>query len=269
MNYTEDTLVQQTTADYLEQQLGWVSVYAYNNEDFGPNSLLGRASDREVVLTRPLREKLMALNPGLPDAAYDDAARQITATIASQTLAATNREKYEQMRDGVQVTFRNDQGERVRQRLRVFDFDDPANNHFLCVRELWVKGDLYRRRADIIGFVNGLPLLFIECKNLHKTLKTASEQNFSDYRDTIPHLFHHNAIILFGNGEQAKIGSITSRWEHFNEWKRLAEEEPGVVDMETLLKGVCDRRNFLDLLENFILFDESAGAPRKITILRE
>lgn len=263
-NYTEDTLVQQTTADYLEQQLGWDSVYAYNNEDFGPNSLLGRASDREVVLTRQLREKLMALNPSLPDAAYDDAVRQITATISSQTMTATNREKYTQMRDGVQVTFRNEQGERVRQRLRVFDFDTTDNNDFLCVRELWVKGDLYRRRADIIGFVNGLPLLFIECKNLHKNLKTAFEQNFSDYRDTIPHLFHHNAVVMFGNGEQAKIGSITSRWEHFNEWKRLAEEALGAVDMETLLKGVCEKRNFLDLVENFILFDESAGEPKKI-----
>lgn len=156
--YTEDTLVQQTTANYLEHQLGWQSVCAYNNEDFGPGSLLGRASDREVVLTRILREKLMALNPDLPDVAYDDAMRQITATVASQTLVATNREKYAQMRDGVQVTFRNDQGDRVRQRLRVFDFDTPTNNNFLCVRELWVKGDLYRRRADIIGFVNGLPL---------------------------------------------------------------------------------------------------------------
>lgn len=74
-NYTEDTLVQQTTADYLEQQLGWKSYYAYNNEDFGPDSLLGRTSRREVVLTRPLREKLMALNPDLLDAAYDDAVR--------------------------------------------------------------------------------------------------------------------------------------------------------------------------------------------------
>ena len=262
--YTEDALVQQTTAEYLELKLGWRSVYAYNNEDFGPNSLLGRTSDREVVLTRPLREKLMALNPGLPVAAYDDAVRQITAIVASQTLAATNREKYAQMRDGVQVTFRNDKGERVRQRLRVFDFDEPGNNHYLCVRELWVKGDLYRRRADIIGFVNGLPLLFIECKNLHKNLKTAFEQNFSDYRDTIPHLFHHNAIVMFGNGEQAKIGSITSRWEHFNEWKRLAEDAPGAVDMETLLKGVCEKRNFLDLVENFILFDETAGEPKKV-----
>ena len=264
MSYTEDTLVQQTTADYLERQLGWESIYAYNNEDFGPDSLLGRASDREVVLTRILREKLVELNPGLPEAAYDAAVRQIVATVTSQTIASTNREKHDLMRDGVQVTFRNDKGERVRQRLRVFDYAEPANNHFLCVRELWVQGDLYRRRADIIGFVNGLPLLFVECKNIHKNLKTAFEKNFSDYKDTIPHLFHYNAIVMFGNGEQAKIGSITAKWEYFHEWKRLAEEEPGVVDMETLLKGVCDKRNFMDLVENFLLFDESSGEPKKI-----
>jgi type I restriction enzyme R subunit len=262
--YTEDTLVQLTTAEYLERQLEWRSVYAHNTEDFGPDSLLGRGSDREVVLTRTLRQKLKDLNPGLPEAAYDEAVRQITAIVASQTMAATNREKYAQIRDGVQVAFRNDKGELVRQRLRLIDFDEPENNDFLCVRELWVRGDLYRRRADIIGFVNGLPLLFIECKNIHKNLKTAFEQNFSDYRDTVPHLFHHNAIIMFGNGEQARIGSLTSRWEHFNEWKRLAEDGPGAVDMETLLKGVCGKRNFLDLVENFILFDETAGEPRKI-----
>ena len=264
MSYTEDTLVQQTTADYLERQLGWESVYAYNTEDFGPDSLLGRASDREVVLTRPLRQKLAELNPGLPQAAYDDAVRQLVASVASQTLVAANREKYALMRDGVQVGFRNDQGERMRERLRVFDFDEPTTNHFLCVRELWVRGDLYRRRADLVGFVNGLPLLFVECKNIHRDLKVAFEDNYSDYRDTIPDLFHHNAIVLFGNGEKAKIGSITSRWEHFHEWKRLAEEEPGAVDMETLLKGVCDKRNFMDLVENFILFDEASGETKKI-----
>jgi len=235
-----------------------------NNEDFGPDSLLGRASDREVVLKRTLRDKLAELNPGLPDEAYEDAVRQITGTVASQSLTATNREKYDLIRDGVRVAFRNDKGERVRERLRVFDFAEPANNHFLCVRELWVRGDLYRRRADIVGFVNGLPLLFIECKNIHKNLKVAFEKNFSDYKDTIPHLFHHNAIVMFGNGQQAKIGSITSRWGHVHEWKRLAEEESGVVDMETLLKGVCDKRNFMDLVENFIVFDESSGEPKKI-----
>ena len=180
--YSEDSLVQRTTADYLHEHLGWHSVFAYNDENFGPDSLLGRMSDREVVLARYFRAALAALNPGLPDAAYEDAVRQISATTAAQSLLATNREKYDLIRDGVQVAFRNDKGELVRQRLLVIDFDHPENNQFLCVREFWVKGDLYRRRADIVGFVNGLPLLFIECKNIHKNLKAAFEKNFSDAR---------------------------------------------------------------------------------------
>jgi type I restriction enzyme R subunit len=262
--YSEDTLVQQTTAEYLEKELGWESVYAYNNEDFGPDSLLGRKSDREVVLTRSLRAKIEELNPGLPAAAYDDAVRQIVTVSTSQTMAATNREKYELIRDGVQVTFRNDKGERERQRLQVVDFDAPENNHFLCVRELWVRGDLYRRRADIVAFVNGLPLLFMELKNVSKDIRAAYEQNFLDYKDTVPHLFHHNAFVVLANGVDAKLGSVTSRFEHFHEWKRLDEDQPGVVAMETLLKGVCAKANFLDLVENFIVFDASAGESKKI-----
>jgi len=262
--YTEATLVQKTTAEYLEQQLGWRSVYAYNAENFGPDGLLGRNSDREVVLTRPLRSKLVELNPGLPDAAYDEAVRQIATPSAVQTLSATNREKYTLIRDGVPVAFRNHKDERVRQRLRVFDFNQPANNDFLCVRELWIKGDIYRRRADIVGFVNGLPLLFMELKNVSKDIRAAYEMNFKDYKDTVPHLFHHNAFVILANGVDARIGSVTSRFGHFHDWKRLAEDEPGAVDMETLIKGVCDKANFMDLLENFILFDDSAGEPKKI-----
>lgn len=262
--YSEDTLVQQTTAVYLEQELGWESVYAYNNEDFGPDSLLGRKSDREVVLTRSLRFKIEELNPGLPTTAYDDAVSEIVTVSTAQTLAASNREKYQLIKDGVQVTFRNAKGERVRRRLRVIDFDHPENNHFLCVRELWVRGDLYRRRADIVGFINGLPLLFMELKNVNKDIRAAFEQNFLDYKDTVPHLFHHNALVVLANGVDAKLGSVTSRFEHFHEWKRLAEDQLGVVAMETLLKGVCAKANVLDLVENFIVFDDSVGEPRKI-----
>ncbi len=262
--YSEDQLVQRTMAEYLKQELGWRSVLAWDNEDFGPNSLLGRSSEHEVVLKRTLREKLVEFNPELPDEAYDDAIRQITATEASGTIASINRDKYELLLDGVQVAFTDKDGQRTRQRLRVFDFAEHENNDFLCVRELWVKGDLYRRRADIVGFVNGIPLLFCECKNMHRNLKSAFEENFSDYKDTIPHLLHHNAIVMFGNGEEAKIGSITSGWEHFHEWKRLEEDDPGIVDMETLLKGVCNRRNVLDMFENFIMFDDSSGKAIKI-----
>ena len=263
-SYTEDTLVQQTTAEYLEQQLGWESVYAYNNEDFGPDSLLGRASDRDVVLTRPLRTSLVELNPDLPGEAYDDAVRQIVAVTAAQSLLATNRDKYGLIRDGVQVAFRNEKGELVRQRLRVFDFSQPTNNSCLCVRELWVRGDLYRRRADIVWFVHGLLLLFMELKNVHRDLCVAYETNYRDYLDTVGQLFHHNAVIVFGNGIDAKIGTLGSPYKFFHEWKRLAEEQSGAVDMETLLKGICDKTNFMDLLENFIVFDDSAGKPKKI-----
>ena len=262
--FTEDNLVQKTAAEYLEERLGWESVYAHDREDFGPGSLLGRGSDREVVLRRPLGEALRALNPGLPDKAYDDALRQIVATDSSKSIVAANREKYHLLREGVSVAFADAEGNRETRRLRVFDFETPENNRFLAVRELRVRGDLYRRRADLVGFVNGVPLLFVECKNIHRNLRVAFEQNYSDYRDTIPHLFHHNAIVMFANGESAKIGSITSEWGHFHEWKRLDEDEPGVVDMETLLKGVCGKRNLLDIFENFVLFDDAAGAERKI-----
>lgn len=260
----EDTLVQNTMAECLADVLGWDSVFAFNTEKLGAEGTLGRASENDVILTRHLGEALIRLNPGLPDAAYADALRQITAPPLGSSLLAINRDAYRLAKDGVLASYRNANGELVKQRLRLIDFDTPDNNHFLCVRELWIKGDLYRRRADIIGFVNGLPLLFVECKALHKDIRHAYEANLSDYKDTIPHLFHHNAFIILTNGHAAKIGSLSSKFEHFNDWKRLAEEEPGVVDLETLLKGVCAKGNFLDLLENFILFDDGGEKLVKI-----
>lgn len=262
--YNEDTLVQRTTAEYLRDALGWETVFAYNEETFGPEGTLGRKSDREVILTRYLGEMLVELNPGLPTEAYEEAIRQVATYNAAQSALSLNRDTYRLLKDGVVVPFRNEKGELVKQRLRLFDFDKPMHNHFLAVRELWVRGDLYRRRADIVGFVNGIPLLFMELKNVHKDTRAAYEENLSDYKDTVPHLFHHNAFVILANGVDAKIGSISSRYEHFNDWKRLEEDEPGVVDMETLLKGVCEKRNFLDLFENFILFDESSGKLIKI-----
>ena len=264
MMYNEDTLVQTTTADYLHQALKWnESVYAYD-EVFGQEGTLGRKNDSEVVLTRYLGEMLMRLNPGLPPEAYKDALSAISEVSASSTLLATNRDKDKLHKNGVEVSFRDAKGERVKKRLRLFDFDQPENNRFLVVREFWIRGDLYRRRADVVGFVNGIPLLFMELKNLHKDIKAAYEQNLADYKDTVPHLFHHNAFIILANGVDAKIGSLSSKFEHFNDWKRLEEESSGVVDMETLLLGTCSKANLLDMLENFILFDDSTDKMVKI-----
>ena len=260
----EDTLVQQTTTDYLRDQLAWKSLYAYNQETFGPDGLLGRNSDREVVLTRYLKQALKKFNKGLPETAYDEAVRQVVDYSQSQSMLASNFDKYKLFKDGVLVSFQGEQGEIKKERLRIFDFEEAANNYFLTVRELWVQGDLYRRRIDIAGFVNGIPLLFVECKNIHKDLKNAYEKNFADYKDTIPHFFHNNAIVMLANGEKAKVGAITAGYEHFHEWKRLSESDPGVVDMETLLKGVCDKRNFMDIFENFIIYDDSTGKQKKI-----
>ena len=263
----EETLVQQTTVSYLDKQLGWESVYAYNQEKYGPESLLGRSSDREVVLVRYLKKALVKLNPNLPEAAYEEAIRQVKDYSHSQSLLANNIEKFKLFKDGLLVSYNDEHGKIKKEQIKIFDFNDETkevNNHFLAVRELWVRGDLYRRRIDIAGFVNGVPLLFIECKNIHKDLKYAYDQNLSDYKDTIPHLFHHNAIIMLANGDKAKIGSITSGFEHFHDWKRLSESDEGLVDMETLLKGVCDKANFMDIFENFILFDDSTGKKIKI-----
>lgn len=263
-DFTEDRLAQETLASYLQDELGWDNVFAFNTETFGAEGTLGRNSDRDVVLTRHLGEALVRLNPGLPDEAYSSALRQITDTLGFQSIVQTNREKYELIRDGVLASYKEG-GEIKKSRVKVFDYKDFDNNHFLCVREMWVSGpNGHRRRPDIIGFVNGLPLMFVELKRPDKSLRRAYDDNFLDYLDTIPQLFHFNAFVVLGNGVEAKVGSISAKYEHFSDWKRLAEGDKGVVQMETLIKGICTRENFLDIFENFILFDESTGKLAKI-----
>ena len=262
--YTEDDLVQQTTVDYLERQLGWESVYAHNTETFGLDGTLGRMNEQEVVLTRYLRKALEKHNPGLPDRAYENTIREIIQVNPARSILQTNFEKYVLLRNGVKVTYPDPKGGLKIRTLRVFDFENAENNHFLVVRELWIKGPLYRRRADIVGFVNGIPLLFMELKNIHRNVRRAYDENLADYKDTIAHIFHHNAFVVLSNGVDARIGSYSTSFDFFREWKRLDEDGPGVVDMETLLKGVCTKSNFLDLFENFILYDDSGEKLVKV-----
>ncbi|MCC9168131.1 type I restriction endonuclease subunit R [Pontibacter harenae] len=261
----EDNLVQAEAARFLHEELDWESVFAYNEEVLGPEGTLGRTSDKEVYLVRYLRQALQRLNPGLPFEAYEAAMRQLTETRAGHNVnIRLNREKYNLFKNGVVVEYRTASGELKKPRLQVFDFTSENKNHFLAVRELKVSGTIYNRRPDIIGFVNGIPLLFIELKNVNVHIKEAYSKNFSDYKNTIPHLFDANAFVVISNAHEAKIGSVTGKYDHFNDWKRLEEEAEGKVSLELLLRGVCTKANFMDLFENFILFDDSKGKLVKI-----
>ena len=138
------------------------------------------------------------------------------------------------------------------------------------MRELKLTGlrtPNYNRRADLVCFVNGLPLVFIELKAVYKNIRAGFDGNLRDYMDenVIAHAFHHNAFLIVSNGHRARYGSITSQWEHFAEWKRLDERDKGSVDAEVLLNGMLAHDRLLDIVENFILFDESKpGATRKV-----
>lgn len=270
-DYSEDLLIQQPTVELLEEELKWDSVFAYDSEDFGPGSFLGRSSDREVILRRDVEAALRRLNPGLPAEAYDEALAQVAGYDLTKTLVQMNEDKYRLLRDGVPVKYRDAQGRMAEERLKLVDFDDPANperNRFLAVRELWVRGNTYRRRPDVIGFVNGLPLVFIELKRYDQHVDQAFKKNYSDYLDTIPQLFHWNALIVLSNGVDAKIGSLTSIMEHFSRWKRLREEDPEPKKdqplLPVLLRGLLNKETLLDVVENFILYDRTEGEVQKI-----
>lgn len=267
-DYSEDLLIQAPTAEFLERELGWQSVLAYNDEDFGPDSLLGRQNDAQVVLTREVLAALQRLNPGLPEAAYAQALAMVVQDDITKTLIQLNEEKYRLMRDGVPVTYRDAKGRLVDKRLRLIDFDRPEKNRYLAVRELWVRGKLWLRRPDVIGFVNGLPLVFIELKRFEVHIDSAYKKNYADYLDTIPHLFQWNQLVVISNGHDAQYGSITSSKEHFYRWKRQDEDDPEPQKdqplLPLLLEGMLDRQRLLDIVENFILFDASEGQTLKI-----
>jgi type I restriction enzyme R subunit len=267
---SEDRLVQQTLAEHLEKVLKWESVYAYNTETFGFAGTLGRASEREVVLARDLRAAVEKLNPDLPADAREQAIEKLTRIDFARSLLQQNREFYGFIRGGVPVEWRDAAGESRHAHAQVIDFRNPTTNRFLAVRELKIQGvrvPHYNRRADLICFVNGLPLVFIELKAVYRNIRAGFEDNLTDYlsEHSIAHAFHHNAFLVVSNGDQARYGSITSKWEHFVEWKRNSEKDKARVDAQALLDGMLAKDRLLDVLENFILFDDSrAGGTRKI-----
>ena len=263
-DYSENILVLDSAGHLLQNELGWEVAYAYNTEKLGVNGTFGRKNYREIVLWRYFKDAVFKLNPWLTETVYQDAVRKLEHHLASASLMQINEEKYGYLRDGIPVMVKKPNGKTEQERVQVFDFAQTENNHFLAIKELKIHGELYRRRTDIVGFVNGIPLLFVELKNHNVDVQDAYTCNYTDYLDTIPHLFYYNAFLMLSNGSEAKVGTLGSKYEFFHEWKRLKEDEEGSVALETMLRGICNKQNFMDLFENFILYDHSGGHTAKI-----
>lgn len=263
-DYSENILVQESAGNLLRDELGWDVQFAYNKEVLGKNGTFGRTSYKEILLKRYFNAALKKFNPWINDEQILEAQRILENRLSTSSLLQINEEKYFLIRDGIKVTVKKPNGETEKQTAALIDFKNPQNNYFLAVKELKIYGDLYRRRTDIVGFVNGIPLLFVELKKTTVDVQNAYEDNYTDYQDTIPHLFYYNAFVMLSNGTEAKVGTLGSKYEFFHEWKRLAETEHGSVALETMLRGICKKENFLDLFENFILFDHSGGNTAKI-----
>ena len=257
--YGERVLVELPAVE-LFLSLGWQTANLYH-ETFGAYGTEGRESESQVILTKRLRVALERINPGLPADAYIQAIDILNQDRSKQIPVNANRDFYRLLRDRVKVNVPDENGIMETVELKVIDWDNPANNDFFLAQQMWVAGDMYRRRCDLLGFINGIPLIFIELKAPHVGLKSAFDDNLRDYRgQSIPQLFHPNAFILLSNGLETKVGTLTAEWEHFFEWKRIDDEgEKGDTSLSTAIRGLCEPARLLDYIENFTLFEEVRG----------
>ena len=260
---SEDALELRTIE--LFKEIGWKDTANCYHEWQDDKSSLGRSSRKEVVLVPQLRKALVRLNPDLSTAAIDLAIEELTKNRSTLSLENANREIYRLLKDGAKVTFQDANDEEAIETVKVIDWNNLSNNDFFLASQFWISGEMYLRRTDLLGFINGLPLVFIELKRHHRRLKAAYQDNLRDYKQSIPQLFWYNAFVILSNGSESRIGSLTSSWEHFSEWKKInSEGEEGIISLETIIRGTCDKKLLLDIIENFTFFYTAKGELVKI-----
>ncbi|PML18342.1 type I restriction endonuclease subunit R [Vibrio breoganii] len=263
MTYTEDALVEQPAINLFSElhwdtATCWDEVFGSLDDDHlaGNPLFFGRETRNDVVLLARLKTVLLKLNPDVNTLVIQEAIDHIVRDRSAMTAISANEEVYELLTNGyVYTTNAEDDEDCV---VQYIDWSNASNNDFLLCSQMSITGEIETRRPDLIGFVNGLPLVFIELKASHKNLLTAYKNNLSDYKNTIPQLFTYNQIIILSNGVQSKVGSISSQWEHFAEWKKIeCEKEERRVSLEVVIRGVCEQSRLLDIIENYTLFVKS------------
>ena len=250
--------------------LAWFESLGYavlSGPTIAPDELFTeRTSYGDVVLVKRLREALARINSKVPGDPLEDAVRKVLRT-ESPSLVENNRRFHHFLTDGVPVEYRkNDRI--VHETVWLFDFDTPENNDWVAVNQFTVEEDRRSRRPDVIAFVNGLPLAVIELKNLadeNAGIGKAYDQ-FQTYKNDIPSLFHYNELLVISDGIEARVGSLTAGWERFMPWRTIEGDkvaQKGSLEMEILLRGVFEKKRFLDLLRNFVVFEDSGGKIEK------
>jgi type I restriction enzyme R subunit len=270
-NFISEDDIEQALIQRLQHLCGFDALNCFTAQADDLNDGSGRADKREVILADRLRAALERLNPQAPAHAVDQALAQLVQPRTAMSLVAANREMDALIRDGVPVTWKPETGpqagQTVTERLKVIDFDAPdprtGRNHYLAVSQLWVRGEHGYRRPDVLLYVNGLPLVFIELKNSNVKLRTAFDDNLTTYKAEIPQLFTANAICLLSNGIETRLGSLSAQWEHFFTWLRVDDEKEALdrkaiaaqaLSVERVVLGLLRPERLLDYVENFCVF---------------
>ncbi|MDY0211230.1 MAG: HsdR family type I site-specific deoxyribonuclease, partial [Acholeplasma sp.] len=259
-------------SDVEEATLEWFQELGYQTE-FGPNiapegPYPERASYTDVILIKRLKESLFRLNKSLPKSAIEDAIRQIT--IPKQiALIENNRTFHKMITDGVDVSYHDQTGRLVHSQVRLFDFNESTNNDYLVVNQFTVVESRVEKRPDVVVFVNGLPLVVFE-------LKTASDENISiksafrqvkNYQQSISSLFVYNSFNVISDGLHAKAGTITSDEDRYMTWRTTDGKEIApttIPQLDTLIKGMFDKKRFLDIIKQYVLFQKHESGYIKI-----
>lgn len=261
-NFISEDEIERAMVQKLVQLHGFEALSCHTEDPEALNDRSGRANKRDVILVERVREAALRLNPLIPAPVLEGALERLLERRQSMSLVAANQEVYNLIRDGIPVEFDDANGKPQRERVRLISFNEPAENRYLAVTQLWIKGERGFRRPDLLLYVNGLPLVFVELKNSNVKLKTAFDDNLTNYKREIPHLFLTNALCILSNAVETKVGSITAEWEHFFNWLR-AEDEKEKIDrekikqegtsLEGLIAGLLPPNRLLDYVENFVL----------------
>ena len=226
----------------------------------------GRSSKKECVLPQVLREALVRLNPGIPGEKLEEIAQDLCRDFSAADLTATNYKYYNQIRNGIRITLRKN-GKEDFDFVKLVDYENPENNTFTAVSQMWIRGRYYPRRPDIIIFINGLPMVFVELKNSIVKVEEAYNDNLQNYLRDIPNLFAFNQICILSNGLETRLGAFNAEYNYFFEWLKVDSEDEkpdraaiknaatvGESSVRYFIDGLMRKDRLVDYIENFVMF---------------